>query len=320
MWLRDNIATARQYVTSLIQAKKNPDFFRDANTYCMFVGYPRTGHSLIGSLLDAHPDIIVAHELNALKLVRYGFSQQQIFYLLLENSQRIAAAGRRHSGYSYEVPNQWQGRFAKLRVIGDKKGAHSSMCLHKNPELLDILRQRIGGELKFIHVMRNPYDVVSTMTRRRPHKALSNNIDAFFQLCESVSDLKRRINPTQLFDVRLEDFIQEPKSYLKNLCHFLAVESSECYLEDCARIVFKSPQKSRLDVIWNPELIQRVQEKMSTFDFLAGYSFDEDLCEPSRAQETPPSDSAWKAVTGLFVQHVLPSLFAADLLSVGDYF
>ncbi len=26
----------------------------------MFIGYPRSGHSLVGSLLDAHPNIIVA--------------------------------------------------------------------------------------------------------------------------------------------------------------------------------------------------------------------------------------------------------------------
>lgn len=321
MRLGDNIRTARQYVTSLIQSKRNPDLFRDANTYCMFVGYPRTGHSLIGSLLDAHPDVIVAHELDALKLVRHGFSRQQIFYLLVENSKRMAAAGRGYSGYSYEVPNQWQGRFAKLRVIGDKKGARSSMRLYKDPWLLDALEKRIGVELKFIHVTRNPYDIVSTMARRSPHKALSHHINTFFELCESVLDLKKRVDPTRLFDVRLEFFIQEPKHQLKNLCDFLGVESNERYLEDCAQIVFKSPKKSRFDVIWKPELIQLVQEKMSPFAFLAGYSFDEDLCERSLAKEhASPSARPWNVVTGFFVQHVLPGLFAADLLCMADYF
>jgi len=74
----------------------------------MFVGYPRTGHSLIGSLLDAHPRIVIAHELDALELFQWGFSQRQVFHLLLENSRKMAAAGRSHHGYSYGVPNQWQ--------------------------------------------------------------------------------------------------------------------------------------------------------------------------------------------------------------------
>jgi len=41
----------------------------------MFVGYPRSGHSVIGSLLNAHPDMVVAHELNALRYVQAGFSR-----------------------------------------------------------------------------------------------------------------------------------------------------------------------------------------------------------------------------------------------------
>ena len=38
-------------------------------SFCLFIGYPRSGHSLLGSLLDAHPDIAIAHEVNALGLV-----------------------------------------------------------------------------------------------------------------------------------------------------------------------------------------------------------------------------------------------------------
>ena len=41
----------------------------------MFIGYPRSGHSLIGSLLDVHPNAIVAHELDALKFVGAGFGK-----------------------------------------------------------------------------------------------------------------------------------------------------------------------------------------------------------------------------------------------------
>ena len=30
--------------------------------FVFFVGYPRSGHSIIGSVMDAHPDIVIAHE------------------------------------------------------------------------------------------------------------------------------------------------------------------------------------------------------------------------------------------------------------------
>ena len=30
--------------------------------YVFFAGYPRSGHSMIGSVMDAHPNMVIAHE------------------------------------------------------------------------------------------------------------------------------------------------------------------------------------------------------------------------------------------------------------------
>ena len=70
----------------------------------MFVGYPRSGHSLIGSLLDAHPNMLVAHELSALKYLLAGFRKEQIFYLLLENSRAFTRPGVNGVG----IPTKYQ--------------------------------------------------------------------------------------------------------------------------------------------------------------------------------------------------------------------
>src|ERR1051325_6131344 len=134
----------RLYARSLVGSRAYREDFAAVETYCMFLGYPRSGHSLVGSLLDAHPEVIIAHELDVLKYVAAGFNRDQIFYLLLENSRRRAEGGREYSGYSYEVAGQWQGRYHKLRVIGDKKGGRSSTRLTKKPELLEAMRKTIG--------------------------------------------------------------------------------------------------------------------------------------------------------------------------------
>ena len=89
-------------------------------TFCQFVGYPRSGHSLIGALLDAHPRAAIAHELNALDFLREDFTRDEILALVLENLRQWGAAGRQWQGYSYEVPGGWQGRFERLEVAGDK--------------------------------------------------------------------------------------------------------------------------------------------------------------------------------------------------------
>jgi hypothetical protein len=273
--IRKKLDLAGLYATSLLQSRRNAESFRDIRTYCMFVGYPRTGHSLIGSLLDAHPNIVIAHELDALKLFQRGFSRQQVFHLLLENSKKMAAAGRAHSGYSYEVHDQWQGRFEKLQVLGDKKGATSAMRFYLDPELLSFVKNKIATELKFVHVIRNPYDVLATMTRRSPRKSLDTHIDVFFKLCSSIETLKKQLQPAQIFDVRLESFIEDPKPHLDRLCSFLGVKTNDRYLEDCASIVFKSPKKSRFDIPWSREPFAKVSEGMEAFSFLSGYAYDE---------------------------------------------
>jgi len=263
------------YCWSRFKSRANADLFRNIASFTMFVGYPRSGHSLIGSLLDAHPNILIAHELHALKLIQSGFDRNQLFQLLMENSQMVGAKGRRHSGYSYEVPHQWQGRFTALKVIGDKRGASSAMQFRNRPGLYDTLKNIVGVEIKFIHVIRNPYDVLTTMTRRKPHKSFDFLVEAFFKLCESVAELKTHDPAESIYDLRLEAFIEDPKFHLQRLCSFLGVESAPDYLEDCARIVFKNPKQSRFDLPWTKENIARVEARMSRFDFLDGYAFDE---------------------------------------------
>ena len=249
------------------------DYFKSLETYCMFIGYPRSGHSLVGSLLDAHPEIIIAHELNALRLFAKGFSARQIYYFLLQSSRRHAAAGRKETKYSYQVFNQWQGKFKKLKVIGDKKGSGSNKIIRKNPEILDILRDRVNIPVKFIHVIRNPYDNITTMMLKN-QKDLEYSIDSYFRKCKTVADFKQKVKPNNICEFKHEALIENPQVILNQLCIFLGVEATQDYLDDCASIIFKSPNKSRFNFKWTQESIKLVAKKIELFDFLQGYSYE----------------------------------------------
>lgn len=266
----------RLYAKTRYNSRPYKDLFTGIRTYCMFLGYPRSGHSLVGSLLDAHPDVIIAHELDVLKYVQAGFSRDQIFYLLLENSKKLAARGRGYSGYSYQVPRQWQGRFRELLVIGDKKGGRSSTRLHSNPGLLKKLHKTIGIKTRFVHVIRNPYDSITTMTiKNQRGYTLENRIENYFSRVETVARAKNQIPPADILDVRQEALIQDPKKWLADLCRLIEVEPLRDYLQDCADIIFKAPQKSRLKLPWSQENIDKVAAKMKPYPFLSGYSFED---------------------------------------------
>lgn len=252
---------------------KKEDFLNPLETYCMFIGYPRSGHSLVGSLLDAHPNMIMAHELNALELFKKGFSARKIYYLLWRSSQRHAQAGRRETKYSYQVPNQWQGKFTTIKVIGDKKGSGTNRVIRDYPEILDIVSDRVGIPIKFIHVIRNPYDNITTMMSKNK-KGLEYTIDSYFKKCETVANLKQKINNNDIFEFKHEALIDKPQDILNQLCTFLNVESTQDYLDDCASIIFKSPNQTRFNFKWQRESIDVVQSQIEKFDFLQGYNYE----------------------------------------------
>jgi hypothetical protein len=264
---------AAQYCTAAYRGVQERHVFQDVETYCMFIGYPKSGHSLIGSLLDAHPDIVIAHELDALKYLHARFTKRQLYSLLLANSRRFAVTGRHGRHYSYAVPGQWQGKFRHIRIIGDKKGEGSTLRLRANPELLRRLRNVVGVPVKIIHVVRNPYDNISTIATRR-RLSLQDAIAHYFALCDTVATTKTQIPNTDLFEIRHEAFVANPHGLLQELCRFLGMEATDDYLEACAGIVFQAPRQTRTGAQWYYELIRLVQDNIARFPFLQGYRYE----------------------------------------------
>lgn len=241
--------------------------------FCTFVGYPKSGHSLVGSLLDAHPNIIIAHELNVLKCLKLGFNREAIYSLLLQNSEYYSQQDRTWSGYSYLVPHQWNGRYKDLKVIGDKKGGGSSSLLHRHPELLEKLVKTFPLHHKFIHVIRNPFDSITTLSLT-VKKELKPIIQQFSQRWKVISILKKKIPPEDFLDIYHEQFIANPKKCLAHLCRFLGQDIPGNYLDDCAGIINPIPHKSRFKITWSGEDIRAVEMEIKNYPFLEKYTYD----------------------------------------------
>jgi hypothetical protein len=124
------LTLAARYLPSYYRGLKGAQVFEEVETFCLFIGYSRSGHTIVGSVLDAHPNVIIGHEMGVLKYIHAGFGRAQICQLLLENSRAFTATGRKSKGFSYVVPHQWQGTFTRLQVIGDKMGEDATLRLH----------------------------------------------------------------------------------------------------------------------------------------------------------------------------------------------
>ena len=110
------------------------ELYNDVQTFVMFIGYPRSSHSLVGAILDAHPEIIIPHEYHILEhwnsfqeeaIKKSGSLKYLLFFNLHSLSTWQATFGNRAEKpvfiddgiYSYNVPGSWQGTFNdKLRV------------------------------------------------------------------------------------------------------------------------------------------------------------------------------------------------------------
>jgi hypothetical protein len=258
------------YVGSAVRARRHRADFATVSTYLLFIGHPRSGHSLVGSLLDAHPDAVVSHELDALKYVALGYRRSQLFTLVLEHAKGNAAAGRRSWGYSYAVPGQWQGRYRRLKVVGDKRGRRSTTRLAERPELLDLLADTVRVPVSIVQVIRDPHDNIATMWRRGQH-SLAEQVELYFSLCRTVDDIAARVDPARLHRLHLEDLIAEPARHLTDVCRFLGLDADPGYVDACASIVFGSPHRTRDDAPWTPELLAEVDRRIAQHPFLAAY-------------------------------------------------
>lgn len=261
-------------VGSLLDAMRHRDALRSVETYCMFIGYPHSGHSLTGSLLDAHPRMVIAHELDALNWVRAGVGRKRLFALLLRRSKQFTRQGRAWGTYAYTVEGQWQGRFDRLEVIGDKKGGISTLHLRRQPELLDRLREVIGVRLRVIHIVRNPYDNITTMLTRGRVKDLDAGIETYFERCETNAELEKRLSGEELLTMHHETFLENSISRQAEICRFLGVDAGEEYLQACAKLVSYPPNRTRTQVDWPHALREKVAKGIERYEFLEGYSFN----------------------------------------------
>jgi hypothetical protein len=254
-----------------IRARDYARHFAGIESVCLFAGYPKSGHSLVGALLDAHPDMVVAHELDVLRCLRAGLSRELIFALMVETAAAFHRAGHHWHGFDYSVEGQWQGRFRRLRVLGDKKGGGTSQQLLDAPELLDRLHATLELPVKFIHVTRHPLENIASISRQFG-TPLPQAAEHYFALAESVARLKGRVPAESLCEFRYEDFASAPRQHLIRLCGFLGLDGPEDYLEAAAGRV--RPPTPRAGIPWPPGLVPLIAERSAGYPFLAGYGFE----------------------------------------------
>jgi hypothetical protein len=176
----------KQDAGSHAQPSLPSDVINRIEKFVFFIGYQRSGHSIIGSFMDAHPHMIIAHEFmlftkwkqledeyqrnknhhNSLKTKSFLFNS--LYWDSLADADHGWRSGQlRNKNYTLTIDSQWQGRYdGYIRVIGDKSGGMTTSIYTGSPKdfeaYLADLKRTIGTPVKVLHVVRNPFDMIAT--------------------------------------------------------------------------------------------------------------------------------------------------------------
>ncbi len=272
---------------------------RGARTFVQFAGWPRSGHSLIGALIDAHPHAAIAHELDAMGLFRKGIPARRLPALCLANARAFTRAGRYWNGFCYAVPGAPHGPGHGLRVVGDKKGDWATRWSAADPTLVPRLAAASRLDCRWILVTRHPADNIATMTLRQgrvydrlriaeagnaagairaaqsegqiPTQIDDAMIADYAALASATAALKAQVPPGHWHEIAYERFTAAPGEELERLAAFLGLDPDPAWRESAAALVAPSGRRSREQLSWTPQQRARVAEIVAEHDFLSPY-------------------------------------------------
>jgi len=248
-------------------------------TFVLFIGHGRSGHSLVGSFLDAHQHLIIAHEYFILAKINDHPDVESIYQALIKNSRDHVENGRFNpaSVYEYRV-DHFPGQARPLKIIGDKSGGNVSLHLRTRPWALDQLREMLDIPLKFIHVVRNPFDNIATLSLRNKWD-LRQTIDYYMRDEMAVERLMAQEG--NIYTFQLESLIDSPDHILTGLCDWLGVSASSGWLQACQDVLYEEPSITRHQVDWEDAQIYRIEQHIKNTEYMEGYRYDSEPANSS---------------------------------------
>ena len=243
------------------------------------VGHTKSGGSLLGGMLDAHPSIVCADELGLAGLLLDGGDVDAAMRLAFRNSQRELDRGRvtsrRVEPYVLRVPGSHQGAVSgpPLAVGDSRAGPTTRYLAGRVTPVADLEEMLSPVKLRLLHIVRNPYDPIAFMVVRGG-RDLMDAIGDYAEQCERVERLLASAGGTA-HRVRYEDLVTSPDHAVAGVCRVLDVEVDAGHLEACRRLV-RSVRPERHRIEWGHDEIARVRAVIARHGFLDGYTFEEE--------------------------------------------
>ena len=228
-------------------------------TFVIFAGYPSSGHTLVGSILNSHPKCVIANELDAMFYLHNGVPRDRLVSAILRHEVRFDRRNRKNAkGYSYRFPGDRLVDKSGVQVLGDKKGFPTARRFAKHPWLVETVQREMGVPIKVVHVVRDPAALLGSFCKSGVSVEMASI--RLREMANFVCQTRRLFDDKSWHTIHFEDLLTEPRQTLTRLLAFLDLEADASFLDGVEPNLFATVPRPDQHQPWSTETADRVRQ------------------------------------------------------------
>ncbi len=235
--------------------------------FLSFMGYPRSGHTLVAAILNANPNVMCSNQLNIFACDEINIDDIKSYSLRPETWKDTTQIPH--------VPKK------EITVVGDKTGHRTVEILRENPQRLGMMKNLVQVPMKWIHVVRNPYDNLATwaslnFNNKKDKKGTTERIELdlciqkYRRLNETIAKIRRS---EDVLTVNHEFVITRMHGTLEEMANFLEIDFDPVWRDNVRNTVWNKPRVTRGRISWSIPQKKAIANMIDQYEWLNGYEF-----------------------------------------------
>ena len=200
--------------------------------YLFTIGAPRSGTTMLGYILNSHPNILISNESRVLNKIfekKYEFNKAIRMSNINAYNEYIGIKKN-----NLTIQSKWKDLninnfFLKknVTVSGDKKSGSNSVLYKKFKFKFEKFIKN-NGKINFLVIIRNPYDSAKSLLKSHKHEAknIREAIKIIIERNSYAFKLKERF-PDRVKIIYYENFLSNPQKNMIGICKFLKIKTNQ---------------------------------------------------------------------------------------------
>lgn len=228
--IKKRISSKYRFASTFFRGLINREQFSDVNTFLLFLGAPRSGHTLISEFINAHRNAHISRKING------GFRylcKEQYYQSCIDFKEDMF----RHR---YYVPGQYQGTYLNLNCVGMRNATVTTEWYGSKLSRAKRLSEYYGIPVKFVHVYRDPIENIAKISRYNK-LSIIQAANWYVSLISKTRLIENTVSNGTFYKFCHEDLYDKPSTVLSNLLRYLQLEEDEALVDSFSKIIWDSP-------------------------------------------------------------------------------